>query len=194
MLTGINPFKTAKELSFVEQMNLILEKQIPIPKHVTIEAQDLLKKLLEKDPKNRIGCRDETHGGVNELKAHPFFRTIDFDAFLLKQVEPPFKPECESESDVQNVANEFLDEMPQETPLEDNAFTKMASEDGDFDNFTYVNGNYLSQMNQSDDLHDGEGDRGTGPISLQVTADSGRAATEKYLYKGGSQDDQNSLQ
>ena len=81
-------------------MNLILEKEIPIPTHVTIEAQDLLKKLLLKDPRDRIGCREETHGGVKELKAHPFFKTIDFDAFMLKQVEPPFVPDCESESDV----------------------------------------------------------------------------------------------
>ena len=48
MMTGINPFKTSKELSFVEQMNEILDKKIPIPKTFTIEAQDILKKLLVK--------------------------------------------------------------------------------------------------------------------------------------------------
>lgn len=48
MLTGINPFKTGKELSFVEQMNEILEKEIPIPDHLSIEAKDVLRKLLKK--------------------------------------------------------------------------------------------------------------------------------------------------
>lgn len=38
MMTGINPFKTGKELSFVDQMNEILDKEIPIPKSFTIEA------------------------------------------------------------------------------------------------------------------------------------------------------------
>jgi len=61
------------------------------------------------------------------------------------------------------VANEFLNEMPEETPLEDNAFTKMASEDGDFDNFTYVNEHNLSQVNQSNDQ---------GPLSLVMTAET----------------------
>ena len=49
MMTGINPFKTGKEMSFVEQMNEILDKEIPIPKSFSIEAQDLLKKLLKKN-------------------------------------------------------------------------------------------------------------------------------------------------
>ena len=49
MMTGINPFKTTKDLSFVEQMNEILDKKIPVPKTFSIEAQDILKKLLMKD-------------------------------------------------------------------------------------------------------------------------------------------------
>ena len=42
MLTGINPFKTGQELSFVEQMNLILEKKIKLPSNFTPEASDLV--------------------------------------------------------------------------------------------------------------------------------------------------------
>ena len=48
MMTGINPFKTGKEMTFVEQMNDILDKEIVIPKSFSIEAQDLLRKLLKK--------------------------------------------------------------------------------------------------------------------------------------------------
>jgi len=56
MMTGINPFKTGKEMTFVEQMNDILDKEIVIPKSFSIEAQDLLRKLLKKSPSERIGC------------------------------------------------------------------------------------------------------------------------------------------
>ena len=56
MLTGINPFKSGKDLSFVEQMNEILDKEIPIPKHFKIETQDLLKKLLKKDVSDSASC------------------------------------------------------------------------------------------------------------------------------------------
>ena len=65
MLTGINPFKTGTEKSLVDKMNDILNKEIPIPKRLTVEVRDLLKSLLAKDPANRIGCRA---GGVQELK------------------------------------------------------------------------------------------------------------------------------
>ena len=61
MLSGINPFKTGKELSFVEQMNEILEKKIKMPKHFSAEASDLLERLLVKSPSERIGCME---GGV----------------------------------------------------------------------------------------------------------------------------------
>ena len=43
MLTGVNPFKTDKDLSLVEKMNEILNKEIPIPKKLSLEARDLLK-------------------------------------------------------------------------------------------------------------------------------------------------------
>ena len=79
MLTGINPFKTNAELSLVERMNEILTKEIPIPKRLSIEARDLLKQILKKEPSERIGCKQ---AGVAELKAHAFFRSIDWDMCL----------------------------------------------------------------------------------------------------------------
>ena len=49
MLTGINPFKTGQELSLVEKMNEILNKEIPIPKRLSAEAKDILKQILIKN-------------------------------------------------------------------------------------------------------------------------------------------------
>jgi len=49
MLTGINPFKTGQDLTLVEKMNEILNKEIPIPKKLSVEARDLLKQILRKD-------------------------------------------------------------------------------------------------------------------------------------------------
>mgnify|MGYP001006976173 CR=1 FL=1 len=70
-------------------MNEILEKQIPIPKHFSIEAQDLLKKLLKKDPKDRIGCGEL---GAKEIMGHPFFKDIDWTALVMKKIKPTFVP------------------------------------------------------------------------------------------------------
>ena len=66
-------------------------------------------------PAERIGCRE---GGVQELKAHPFFREIDWDRLYSKEIPAPFVPKLAAESDVSNVDPEFLAEMPQETPYE----------------------------------------------------------------------------
>ena len=49
MLTGVNPFKTNQNLSLVEKMNEILNKEIPIPKKLSIEARDFLKNILKKN-------------------------------------------------------------------------------------------------------------------------------------------------
>ena len=65
-----------------------------------------------------------------ELKAHPFFKSIDWDALLLKQVTPPFKPVVESDESTANFDPEFtstdvrevgFDEMDldEEDPSED---------------------------------------------------------------------------
>ena len=43
----------------------------------------LLSSLLAKKPDDRIGCRK---GGVAELRAHPWFKDIDWDALYKKQV------------------------------------------------------------------------------------------------------------
>jgi len=98
--------------------------------------------VLAKDPADRIGCREG--GGVEELKAHAFFCTIDWEALYNKEILPSFVPTTERASDVSNVDPEFLAEAPEETPVQDSYLVAMAKEDGDFDNFTYVNQNNLS--------------------------------------------------
>lgn len=42
-----------------------------------------------------------------ELKAHPFFKTIDWEALSKKQVTPPFRPDVESDESTTNFDPEF---------------------------------------------------------------------------------------
>ena len=63
------------------------------------DAKDLIEKLLEKDPKKRIGYE----GGIEDIKAHDWFRDIDIDMLLNKQLDAPFVPDLSSElTDVRN--------------------------------------------------------------------------------------------
>lgn len=50
---------------------------------------DLLRRLLEKNPAQRIGCGPE---GIDEIKRHPFFEEIDFGLLEAGYVDPPFVP------------------------------------------------------------------------------------------------------
>ena len=59
--------------------------------------------LLNRNPKHRLGAQRD----AEELKEHPFFKTIDWKALALKQVTPPFKPSVESDESVANFDPEF---------------------------------------------------------------------------------------
>lgn len=78
MLTGIPPF-------FVEDRDLLFhrirfeEPEIP---EVSIEAWDLLKRLLCKDPLKWLGAGKSD---AEEIKAHPWFSHIDWNMVLRKQ-------------------------------------------------------------------------------------------------------------
>jgi serum/glucocorticoid-regulated kinase 2 len=73
MLTGIPPF-------YDKNRNLILnkilkERHIEFKEYMTKEAKDLIKKLLVKDPKRRLGSKR----GAEEIKEHPYFSCIDWE-------------------------------------------------------------------------------------------------------------------
>ena len=76
--------------------------------------------LLNRNPKHRLGAlRDAA-----ELKEHPFFSSIDWDALLHRQVPPPFKPYVDSDESVANFDAEFteanlLDEAPDDVQFDE---------------------------------------------------------------------------
>lgn len=56
---------------------------------VSPTAKDLIKRLLDKNKKKRIGAA----GDISEILAHPFFQGIDIEKLQRKELEPPYKPE-----------------------------------------------------------------------------------------------------
>jgi len=61
------------------------------------KLQDLLKKLLVKDPAKRLG-----HGGSKELKEHPWFDKLSWEMLLNKKIKAPFMPKLSSDIDITN--------------------------------------------------------------------------------------------
>lgn len=78
--------------------------KIRFPKGVIGEdGKQFVKGLLNRNPKHRLGAQRD----AAELKEHPFFKSIDWDALARKQVTPPFKPVVESDESVANFDPEF---------------------------------------------------------------------------------------
>lgn len=127
MLTGRNPFKHGQKskMSYIDQMNFILDFEFKPSKLLSKPAADLITRLLEKQPAQRIGCHKEK--GVAELKAHAFFAGIDWEQLYNKEVTPPYIPEIKGTRDTVNVDDEFLSEMPMETPMDNGNLQLLAA-------------------------------------------------------------------
>ncbi|KAL3697486.1 hypothetical protein R1sor_011562 [Riccia sorocarpa] len=73
-LTGVPPFNADHPQVIFDN---ILNRKIPwphVPEEMSDEAQDLIDRLLTEDPNERLGAR-----GAAEVKAHPFFKDIEWD-------------------------------------------------------------------------------------------------------------------
>lgn len=70
---------------------------------ITVDYTNLSTQLLNRNPRHRLGATFD----AKELKAHPFFNDIDWDALVKKNVIPPFKPKLSSETDTSNFDPEF---------------------------------------------------------------------------------------
>jgi len=86
MLTGQLPFQGENRK---ETMSQILKAKLGMPDYLSLPAQSLLRALFKRNPVNRLGYGSE---GVEDLKRHEFFATINWDDLKDRKVDPPFKP------------------------------------------------------------------------------------------------------
>lgn len=75
MLTGLPPlFNEDRTILYENLMN----KEVEFPDNLSPDAVDLLKKLLNKNPHERIGSEN----GALDIMSHPFCSSINFDLLL----------------------------------------------------------------------------------------------------------------
>ncbi|KAG0256715.1 hypothetical protein BG011_004351 [Mortierella polycephala] len=79
---------------------------------ISHNAQDLIQKLLDKSPKTRLGSGSSGAEAVAAIKAHPFFKGIDFKRLQTRDVTPPFQPHVGvmGDLDVSNFDAQFTDQ------------------------------------------------------------------------------------
>uniref|UniRef100_A0AAZ3NPG3 protein kinase C n=1 Tax=Oncorhynchus tshawytscha TaxID=74940 RepID=A0AAZ3NPG3_ONCTS len=141
MMAGRSPFDIVGSTDNPDQntedylFQVILEKQIRIPRSLSVKAASVLKGFLNKEPKERLGCHPQT--GFADIMGHPFFRNVDWDLMEQKQVAPPFKPNISGEFGLDSFDTQFTNEPIQLTPDDDDAVKKI--DQSEFEGFEYIN-------------------------------------------------------
>lgn len=79
---------------------------------ISANAQDLIQRFLDKNPKTRLGSGPSGPDAVAQIKAHPFFKGIDFERLKTRDVTPPFQPHVGvmGDLDVSNFDAHFTDQ------------------------------------------------------------------------------------
>lgn len=110
MLVGESPFPGDDE---EEVFDSIVNDEVRYPRFLSTEAISVMRRLLKRNPERRLGASERD---AEDVKKHPFFRAIDWNALLAKKVKPPFVPTIRGREDVSNFDDEFTSEMPILTP------------------------------------------------------------------------------
>ncbi|CAI9742850.1 S6 kinase beta-1-like [Octopus vulgaris] len=121
----------------------ILKCKLNFPPYLTNEARNLIKKLLKKNPEERLG------GGKDDsrpIKQHPFFRHINWKDLADRKIEPPFRPNISGDEDVSHFDSKFTRQTPVDSP-DDTILSDSANEL--FLGFTYVAPSVFTELLKS---------------------------------------------
>jgi serine/threonine protein kinase len=94
MLTSYPPFYDEDP---VVTYSKIARGKIAFPNHLSRNAVDLIRKLLNPKPTKRLGV---ISGGASLIKAHPWFQKFDWDGLIHKTLPAPFIPELDGPEDM----------------------------------------------------------------------------------------------
>ncbi|KAL3312010.1 Ribosomal protein S6 kinase alpha-3 [Cichlidogyrus casuarinus] len=129
MLTGSLPFSSGDRK---QTMGQILRAKLRMPQFLSSEAESLLRALFKRNPLNRLGYGQN---GVENVKNHAFFNSIDWDRLYKRKVIPPHRPICASKEEVEYFDTQFKMDKPQ--PKESPGISPAALMDDLFRGFTF---------------------------------------------------------
>ena len=96
MLAGYPPFFDDTPFGIYQK---ILAGKLDFPKHFSLEAKDLVRKLLTADRTKRLGC---LRGGAADIREHAWFTKLDWAQVLAASIPAPFVPKVRDEKDTSN--------------------------------------------------------------------------------------------
>eukprot|EP00920_Eleutheroschizon_duboscqi_P012278 GHVT01029365.1.p1 GENE.GHVT01029365.1~~GHVT01029365.1.p1 ORF type:complete len:246 (+),score=38.71 GHVT01029365.1:1110-1847(+) len=96
MVVGYPPFFADDPMGIYQK---ILGGYIVFPKMFDRNCKVLVRRLLTADLAKRYG---NLKNGVDDIRFHPWFQTLDWNHLLQKKIQPPFRPACKSPEDSSN--------------------------------------------------------------------------------------------
>eukprot|EP00163_Fabomonas_tropica_P012822 TRINITY_DN24183_c0_g1_i1.p1 TRINITY_DN24183_c0_g1~~TRINITY_DN24183_c0_g1_i1.p1 ORF type:complete len:496 (-),score=135.11 TRINITY_DN24183_c0_g1_i1:351-1838(-) len=130
MLVGTSPFYSDNRKELYDNT---LKGRLSFPADMDAVPVSLLKGLLTPDPTKRLGSGPT---GVEEIKSHPFFASIDWKLLYEKKLTPPFVPRTKGgESDTSNIHPHYLEQKAVDSVSDNTNLAKLAA--ADFADFGY---------------------------------------------------------
>eukprot|EP01122_Echinamoeba_exundans_P001320 TRINITY_DN11399_c0_g1_i1.p1 TRINITY_DN11399_c0_g1~~TRINITY_DN11399_c0_g1_i1.p1 ORF type:complete len:456 (-),score=140.36 TRINITY_DN11399_c0_g1_i1:140-1507(-) len=126
MLVGNPPFYDEDTQKMYQNK---MTAELDIPDDVSPEAADLIRRYLDRNPATRLT-------DPAQMKAHPWFKGLDWTALTERRLTPPYKPPVTNKVSVDMIGQEFL-----EMNVADAAAGTGEKVDIDFAGFTYKGGN-----------------------------------------------------
>jgi hypothetical protein len=102
LMTGSPPFAGNNHRK-IEQN--ILYKKVPMPYYLSQDAKDLLTRFLRKEPRKRLGFHMPKD--MATIRAHRFFRKLDWKRLEARELEPPIQPLITDPELAENFSEEF---------------------------------------------------------------------------------------
>lgn len=136
LLVGLPPYYTENIKKLYEN---IKGANLQIPNYLSQNARNLLKKLLHKDPKQRIGVKTK-----DELKNDPFFSEIDWKGLEQGTVQPPIvlKLSEEDDSNGDPFEREFLNQGKDQIKFKDKDYSDDNKNVNRLKQFTFIKDSY----------------------------------------------------
>ena len=132
MLTGGSPF-VANNDGMIRTR--ILKSKPLMPYFLGPDAKDLLTRLLNKNPKKRLG--GNMPKDMAAIKGHRFFRKIDWKKLERRELEPPIRPLITDPELAENFSDEFTGLAMSPAPTND-GWLSAAAKDNPFGGFSFV--------------------------------------------------------
>uniref|UniRef100_A0A0K8TGS8 protein kinase C n=3 Tax=Lygus hesperus TaxID=30085 RepID=A0A0K8TGS8_LYGHE len=133
LLVGQSPFSGCDEDHLFWS---ICNERPHMPRHLSQPAVSILRDLLEKDWKKRLGSSEF---GSQDVMNHSFFDGMKWHLLERRQVDPPYKPHTKHPLDTKYFDRAFTSEKPILTPVDKAILESM--DQTQFEGFSYTNPN-----------------------------------------------------